>query len=144
MMARQINGFAREFRNACKKAESIVAEQVFSDTRPYVPADTLSLANRSRVNGNEIIYPGPYARYLYYGKVMVDENGNGPMHYIDENGNEVIRFRKGATLHPTERDLQFDKTTHKLAQAHWVEASTAQNKSSWKRVATEAVKRELK
>ena len=56
----------------CTKAEHIVALQVRKDTSPYVPMLTGSLDKRTRVDGSEVIYPGPYARYLYFGKLMVD------------------------------------------------------------------------
>ena len=50
---------------ACTKAEHKVAEQVLSDTAPFVPAsgNAAGLTNRARVVGNSVIYPGPYARY---------------------------------------------------------------------------------
>ena len=56
----------------CTKAEHTVALQVRKDTSPYVPMLTGSLDKRTRVEGAEVIYPGPYARYLYFGKLMVD------------------------------------------------------------------------
>lgn len=57
---------------ACTKAEHKVAGQVLSDTAPFVPAagNAAGLTNRARVVGNSVIYPGPYARYLYYGKLI--------------------------------------------------------------------------
>lgn len=91
-----------------------------------------------------IIYPGPYARYLYEGKVMVDSaTGKGPMRIVGKNGEEVIRFRKGATLKPTNRDLNIQPSVHKDAQSHWFEASKAQNLEKWVRAAGELIKHEL-
>lgn len=122
------------------KAEHAVAVQIAKDTEDYVPMRTGSLKNRTLVQGGTVIYPGPYARYLYYGKVMVDSaSGKGPMHYTDKKGNEVIRFRKGAKLRPTDRDLDIKRAYHKHAQAFWFEASKAQNLDKWKRVAANAV-----
>ena len=54
----------------CKQAEHVLAEQMEKDTQPFVPMLTGSLTQRTRVVGNDIIYPGPYARFLYYGKVI--------------------------------------------------------------------------
>lgn len=117
-------------------AEKILAVQVMKDTRRFVPALTMSLNNRTRVIGNAIVYPGPYARYLYHGKVMVDSvTGKGPAK-IPEVG---YRFRKGATLVPTNRPLKYTKTVHPDAQAEWMEASKAANMAKWKRVAAAAV-----
>ncbi len=136
---------AEALASAPEKAARVVAIQAAKDTSPYVPMDTGSLNVRTRVSGNMIIYPGPYARYLYYGKVMVNSaTGKGPMHFSDESGNEVIRFPKGAVLRATEKDLVFTKDAHPQAQAHWFEASKAQNMEKWERVAEKAVKELVK
>lgn len=133
-------GLSAKLASAAKRAEHAVAARAATDTDPYLPMLTGSLKNRTQVKDNTIIYPGPYARYLYYGKVMVDsQTGKGPMHFTGKDGNEVIRFRKGATLRPTDRDLQFNKASNKNAQSHWFEASKAQNLDKWKRVAAKAV-----
>lgn len=137
----------RQLALACDKAEHELAVHVEKDTQPFVPALTGSLMVRTMIHpeyqgeivGNAIVYPGPYARYLYYGKVMVDANGNGPMHFVDKGGNEVIKFPKGSKLHATDRNLVFSKAMHSDAQAHWCEASKAQNLEKWVRVAQKAV-----
>lgn len=97
--------------NAAKKSEVWLANEVLKDTRPFVPALTLSLSNRSHVDGNTVVYPGPYARYLYFGKVMA-----GP---------------KEGPKHETDKDLVYTKTVHSQAQAFWFEASKSQNKDKW-------------
>ncbi len=135
----------RKLSMAASRSEHILAVQVQMDTEPYVPALTLSLTNRTQVHGNTIVYAGPYARYLYQGKVMVDATtGKGPMKIVGENGEEVIRFRKGATLKPTDRDLNIQRTVHPYAQSHWFEASKANNLEKWLRVSDRTVKDELK
>lgn len=116
---------------ACTKAEHIVATQVRKDTSQYVPFLTGSLDQRTRVDGNEIIYPGPYARFLYYGKVMVDP----------ETGSTYAK--KGATKVLTDKNLEFNKAGHNQAQSYWFEASKAENLKKWIRVADKAVKNEL-
>lgn len=110
-----------------EKAEHIVALQVQKDTEPFVPALTESFANRTQVVGNEIIYPAPYARYLYYGKLMVDPNTGSS--YAPKGGTKVL----------TDKNLVFTTTTHAQAQSHWFEASKAQNLDKWVRVAGKAV-----
>jgi hypothetical protein len=114
---------------ACTKAEHAVAEQVEKDTQPFVPMLTGSLTQRTRVDGSTVIYPGPYARFLYYGKVMVDPNTGST--YAPKGGTKVV----------TDRNLVFNKTMHPQAQAHWFEASKAQNLDKWVRVADKAVKK---
>lgn len=123
------------------RAEHAVAQKAMTDTEPYVPMLTGSLNTRTRVVNNAIVYPGPYARYLYYGKVMVDsETGRTAMHFTDKDGNEVFRHRKGAKLVPIDRDLKINRSHHRLAQSHWFEASKAQNLDKWVKEAKKAMK----
>lgn len=130
--------------DSCTKAEHILAQQMAKDTSPYVPMLTGSLDERTRVEGSKIIYPGPYARYLYEGKVMVDaKTGKGPSHFTDKNGNEVVAFPKGSKLRATDRNLVFTTASHPDAQDHWFEASKAQNMDKWERVAQKAVEKGL-
>lgn len=116
---------------ASEKAEHTVAIQVQKDTSPYVPFLTGSLDQRTRVDGSEVIYPGPYARYLYHGKVMVDpETGSA---YAQKGGTKVV----------TDKNLVFNKAMHSQAQAYWFEASKAENMDKWLRAADKAVKRDI-
>lgn len=129
-------------KKECSQAAHIIAQQVAKDTEPFVPAKTLSLSNRTLVDGDKVIYPGPYARYLYYGKVMVNAaTGKGPSKFTDKNGNEFFYFPKGSNLKETDKDLVFSKAVHPQAQARWFEASKAQNVKKWERAAEKAVKK---
>lgn len=114
---------------SCTRAESIVGQQVIKDTAPFVPALTGSLTIRTRLDGNKIIYPGPYARVVYDGKVMVDPQTGST--FAPKGGTKVL----------TNRDLVFSKAMHPQAQSHWFEASKAQNMEKWVRVADKAVKK---
>lgn len=87
----------RQLALACSEAEHVLAIQVESDTVPYVPALTGSMTQRTRAIGNTVVYPGPYARYLYYGKLMVDPDTGSPW------------AKKGATKVLTDRNLVFHK-----------------------------------
>jgi hypothetical protein len=117
--------------NSCTKAEHILAQQVAKDTSPFVPALTGSLDQRAQVVEDAVIYPGPYARFLYYGKVMVDPNTGST--FAPLGGSKVT----------TDRNLVFTKAVHAQAQSHWFEASKAQNIDKWLRVADKAVKNGL-
>lgn len=115
------------------KLEKAMAYQVMKDTRQFVPADTMSLNNRTFVRGNSIVYPGPYARFLYYGKRMVNaKTGRGPR-YIPEVG---WRWPKGATLRPTEQDLHISTAVHKNATHHWMDAAKKRFMATWQKIAT--------
>lgn len=113
------------------RAANALANVMAADTRKYVPAMTESFDNRTRVDGDTIIYPGPYARFLYYGKLMIDPNTGSAW------------APKGATKVVTGKDLNISKAVHGKAQSHWFEASKAQNLEKWKRVAGRAMKREF-
>ena len=63
-----------------------------------------------------IVTDVPYARYLYYGKVMVNsKTGKGPAN-IPGVG---LRYRKGTILKATNRDLTFTKTKNPMAGPFW-------------------------
>lgn len=134
----------RKLEEAGPRATHALATQIAKDTEPFVPALTKSLVNRTQVVENRVVYPGPYARYLYHGKVMVDAStGKGPMRIVSKDGSEVIRFHKGATLKPADRPLDIKKDVHPQATDHWFEASKAQNMDKWTRSAGKLVKDEL-
>lgn len=123
---------ARRMSGMAPQAKHILAIQTAKDTEPYVPAKTKSLANRTRVDGDTIIYPGPYARFLYHGKLLIDPKTGSSW------------ATKGATKVVTGKDLNISKAVHSKAQSHWFEASKAQNLDKWKRVAAKAVQREFR
>ena len=122
---------AKKLSVASTKAEHTVAIQAAKDTSSYVPMLTGSLNTRTQVEGGNIIYPGPYARYLYYGKLMVDPNTGSS--YAPKGGTKVL----------TDKNLVFNQASHPQAQDHWFEASKAQNLDKWLRVADKAVKNDL-
>ena len=126
-----LDSLREKVSSASDKAAHIVAMQVRKDTSPYVPALTGSLDKRTRVDGGEIIYPGPYARYLYFGKLMVDP----------ATGSSYAQ--RGSTKVLTDKNLVFNKAMHGQAQSHWFEASKAENLEKWVRVADKAVKHDL-
>ena len=126
-----LDSLTERLASASEKAEHTVAIQVKKDTAPYVPFLTGSLDARTRVDGSKIIYPGPYARYLYYGKLMVDP----------ETGSSYAP--KGTTKVLTDKNLVFNKAAHAQAQSHWFESSKAQNLEKWIRVADKAVKHDI-
>ena len=124
----EVNWAADEWVAGNDKAEHAVAVQMEKDTRPFVPALTGSLMNRTQVEGNSVIYPGPYARFLYYGKVMVDPDTGSPF------------AQKGAVKVLTDKNLVYNTSVNPQAQSHWFEASKAQNLEKWVRVYRKARK----
>lgn len=129
----------KKLQEAGPKAAHAVAVQVQKDTEPFVPARTESLANRTQVIDGQIIYPGPYARYLYNGRVMVFED---PPYLRTVNGKEVLSHY-GQKKKPIEKPLKISKAVNPKAQSHWFEASKAQNLEKWEKKAAEAIDHEL-
>ena len=125
-----MNAAKKAIANGCSRAEHVLAVQVKKDTEPFVPMLNGVLRGQTKVVGNLIIYPGPDARYLYYGKLYVDPLTGSPY------------ARKGVTKVPAvpEKDLIFHRPG---TCSHWFEASKAQNLGKWVRVAEKAVKRDL-
>ena len=114
---------------AAEQAAHTVAIQARKDTSPFVPALTGSLDRQTRVENNQIVYPGPYARFLYFRKVMVDPATGSP--FAPRGGTKVV----------TDNNLVFSRAMHAQAQAFWFEASKAENLDKWLRVAGKALTR---
>lgn len=73
-----------------------------------------------------IITDTPYAKYLFYGKVMVDPKINAAGFMTPEGW----RSRKGCVKILTSRNLEYTKTKNPLAGPRWDEAlSTAEGKA---------------
>lgn len=123
--------FERQF----EEAQEWLGNTVLEDCKPYMPLRTGNLIQHSHVedHGRRVVFPGPYARYLYGGVVMVDrDTGRGPMKIPDgPGGGYVLRFKKGAKLIPTNRPLSFTKTFNPQATDHWFDAAKAANIDYW-------------
>lgn len=119
---------SKELYNSGSEAEHALAIQAAKDTEPFVPFLTGSLRNKTRVIGGTIVYPGPYAHYLYNGKLMVDPATGSSW------------AKRGATKKETEKNLKY---SHPMAQDHWFEASKALNDTKWVKAAGRLMKREL-
>lgn len=131
----------KKLSQAGPRAAHALANQIAKDTEPFVPASgsQAGLYNRVQVVDGTIIYPGPYARYLYHGKVMVFKD---PPYLRTINGKEVLSHY-GQHKHPIERPLEIKTHHHKDATDHWFEASKSMNMDKWTRVARRLVKDEL-
>lgn len=68
------------FRKQFEQAQWYLGNQVLHDCKPFMPHRTGSQQQRSMVlrEGREVVFPGPYARFQYMGKVMVDPETGSP------------------------------------------------------------------
>ena len=62
---------------------------------------------------------GPYARFLYMGKVMVDQETGSP--WARPKAKKVV----------TDRDIQFSKVPNPFATDHWFDAAKDEFGDTW-------------
>ena len=92
----------------------------------YCTMETETLAKSpysvTEIGSGKVVYPGPYARYLYYGEIM---GPNIPV-FEDDSG-EPTRFFSppGQKKHLTGRQLEFSTDLNPLAGAFWFERMKA-------------------
>lgn len=108
------------------RANEILANEAMKDTDKFVPKLSGALSGGARVSDGQIVYPGPYARYLYHGKLMVDP----------KTGSSYAR--KGSTKTLTGKFINVAKS-NPMAQPEWFEVSKGLNLEKWKRVFAKAV-----
>lgn len=112
----------KKYDNYSKQARKILKNEVVKDTDKFVPfrqGNVSQSAIRSISSDNDyIIYKGPYARFLYFGKVMVGIVTNRPW------------AKKGEIKKVTGRALTYGGA-HPLACARWFEKSRSLNLKKW-------------
>lgn len=114
-----------KFEARVERANHALANEVMKDTDKFVPFLTGALKNSARVDGDTIIYLGPYAHYQWEGIVYVDPK-TGAAGIPTKTG---FFSRPGVTKVPSGRKL----TYHKQGQDHWIEPSKAANMDKWER-----------
>lgn len=95
----------------------------------YTPWETGSLAKSAyaatTIGSGKVVYPGPYARYLYYGEIM---GPNIPV-FEDDTGIPTQFFsKKGEKKHLTGRPLTYSTDVNPLAGSFWFERMKADHK----------------
>lgn len=110
----QLSRFSEQFR----EAQRWLGDRVLEDCRSVMPLLTGSLQQRSHVedDGRRVVFPGPYARFQYGGKVMVDPVTLSPW------------ARPGARKVLTDRPLQY---SNPAATSHWYDIAKARYGESW-------------
>ena len=85
----------------------------------YIPKDTSALIKQTIIattyRTNEILHPGPYANYLFGGKIMIDPEIQAAGFLTDKGR----RSRKGAVKVLTDRDLDLSRGKNREATPHW-------------------------
>ena len=80
-------------------AQKVVDSAVLRYSQPYIPLETGTLFRSgniaTKIGSGEVIWNAPYARFLYYGKVMIGVNTGSPW------------AKKGERKKVTDRDLKY-------------------------------------
>lgn len=114
------------FEKQYSRAQFLLDSQIMTDMVPYMPMQTGTFINVTRAmsaaiagSGKVVAAAPPMGRFLYEGKVMVDEVTGSPW------------ARKGAKKRVTDRNLDFSTAAHGKAQAHWFDAAKATHGNEW-------------
>ena len=104
------------FRKQFEEAQWYLGEAVLRGCKDFMPLRDGSLQQRSMVlrEGREVLFPGPYARFQYMGKVMVDPDTGSPW------------ARAGVQKVVTERPL-----TYSAGGPKWFDAAKAAHGEAW-------------
>lgn len=104
--------------------QQIIDKRVIDYCKPYVPKQTgvleMSAYNATQIGSGEVVYPGPYAHYMYYGEVY---GPNIPIQ--DTEGNVIFRSKPGSKKEPTGRALNYNTDLNPLAGSYWFERMKA-------------------
>lgn len=94
----------------------------------YCPWESGSMAKgaytATQIGSGRVVYPGPYARYQYYGEVY---GPNIPV--FEDNSGAPTRFFSPPEKHPTGRALTYNTDTNPMAGPFWFERMKADHAS---------------
>lgn len=112
-----------DYDKRLNRAQYWLDNQIFNDTEAYMPQKTNALRNVTRAEnssvagtGKVVVAAGPYGRFLYEGKVMVDPVTNSPW------------ARKDAKKVVTENDLTY---SNPLTKPHWFDVAKKNHMKGW-------------
>lgn len=108
------------------KVQQVIDKTVIDYCIPYCPMLTGTLAKSAygatQIGSGEVVYPGPYAHYQYYGEVY---GPNIPI-FEDDSGEPTGFFsRPGSKKTPTGRPLTYRTDYNPLAGSFWFERMKA-------------------
>ena len=106
------------FEERVIKAQQWLGDRVLEDCKPIMPLLTGGLQQRSHTesDGRFVVFPGPYGRFLYYGKVMLD-----PV-----TGSSWAKY--GGKKVPTDIPLNYSRVE---AVPEWFEVAKKKNLQYW-------------
>lgn len=113
------NGFGSRRSEQFQRAQRFIDSECIRLMVPYTPMLNgvlfRSATEGTVIGSGKIVYNAPYARYQYYGKLMVSST----------TGSAYSRGEKKVL---TGTDLQYNKSRHRLAGSLWFERMKADHK----------------
>ncbi len=114
------------FERQYGKAQYALDNAVMASMQPYMPHRTGTFINVTKAmsaaiagSGTVIAAAPPFGRFLYEGKVMVDEQTGSPW------------ARKGARKIVTDKDLDYYKGENPKVTDHWFDTAKNNHLDSW-------------
>lgn len=125
------------FDEQYKKAQYQLDGDVMNSMVPFMPMISGSFINTTRaasaaVQGSGQVYAayGPQGRYLYEGKVMVDEVTGSP---FARKGAKKVLISQYAGKTAAKENIEYTHQAHPKAQDHWFDAAKAADGKKWVR-----------
>lgn len=124
----EINPFniIKDYKKSFNKARKMVKSEIVKDSVKFTPFKEGTLARSvipsSTRDDQYLIWNTPYAKYLYFGELMVDSKTGSP------------RARFGTKKVKTGRKLKFDKTANRNAGPKWFEEAKKRNIDKWLKI----------
>ena len=104
-----LNQIKSKFNVIDDNVKKFANNSFYKAMQQYVPAYTTTLYTNVTIDENGIRFKSPYARYLYYGKLMVSPT----------TGSSWASYGEKKVL--TDINLKYSKEVHGLATSHWGE-----------------------
>lgn len=124
----KLDRFEKQFELAQKRLD----QAVMLSMEPFMPKQTGQFINVTKSqskalegSGTVVAAAPPQGRFLYEGKVMVDELTGSPW------------ARKGAKKVVTDRPLQYSKAANPNATDHWFDAAKEKDVENWVNIVKE-------
>lgn len=109
-----------ELREKRRNLQKKLIRTILNGTKEYVPraSGALELSGRILPDDEHISYNTRYARYLWYGKLMLSPSGSS-------------WARRGEKKHLTNKDLKYSRAVNRYASKKWVLNAYEVNKKKW-------------
>ncbi len=108
------------------RVQQVIDKTVIDYNLQYAPWDSGVMAKSAygatQIGSGKVVYPGPYAHYMYYGEVY---GPNIPVYENDMGAPTRFFSLPGQKKHPTGRALQYKTDVNPLAGSFWFERMKA-------------------